>query len=109
MMCIFCGSPNKIRYGTFEGVQRYFYKYCQRKFADNQALSHMKIPAEAVSSAIGCYFSGMPLDAIQRHLNQQYGVYMSELGIYDWVVRFAKEEVDRKLTLHNVSRGQGRR
>ena len=95
MMCKYCGSSNVIKFGTFEGVQRYWCKDCQRKFAANQALPHMKTPAKVVASALSCYFGGMPLDAIQRHLNQQYGVYMSESGIYNWVVRFAKEAVER--------------
>jgi len=37
----------------------------------------------------------MPLDAIQRHLQQQYGIYFSESGIYNWVIRFSKLAVER--------------
>jgi transposase-like protein len=37
----------------------------------------------------------MPLDAIQRHLDQQFGVYYSEMGIYNWVKRFSREAVNR--------------
>jgi putative transposase len=37
----------------------------------------------------------MPLDAIQRHLQQQFGAYYTEMGIYNWVRRFAEEAVDR--------------
>jgi len=55
----------------------------------------MKTPIKTISSALSCYFGGMPLDAIQRHLQQQYGTYYSEMGIYNWVIRFAKEAVDR--------------
>jgi len=81
--CKYCGSPNIIRYGTFEGIQRYWCKDCQRKFADNQALPKMRTPQKAVASALSCYFGGMPLDSIQRHLQQQYNIYMSESGIYN--------------------------
>jgi transposase-like protein len=95
IQCKYCNSPSIVKFGTFEGVQRYWCKDCQRKFADNQALPKMKTPTRAVSSALSCYFGGMPLDAIQRHLNQQYGIYMSESGIYNWVVRFAKEAVEK--------------
>jgi transposase-like protein len=55
----------------------------------------MKTPVRVIASAMSCYFSGMPLDAIQRHLQQQYDIYMSEVGIYYWVVRFAREAVNR--------------
>lgn len=93
--CKHCGSSNIIKYGTFEGVQRYFCKDCKRKFADNKALPKMKTPAKVVASAMSCYFGGMPLDAVQRHIEQQYGIYLSESGIYNWVVRFSKEAVQR--------------
>jgi putative transposase len=37
----------------------------------------------------------MPLDAIQRHLQQQFGIYYSEMGIYNCIKRFSKEAVNR--------------
>lgn len=93
--CKYCGSPNIVKFGTFEGIQRYWCKDCKRKFADNKALPKMKTPISVISAALSCYFGGMPLDAIQRHLQQQYGTYYSEMGIYNWVVRFSKEAIDR--------------
>ena len=93
--CKYCNSHNVVKFGTFEGVQRYWCKDCKRKFADNKALPKMKTSKEIISSALSCYFGGMPLDAVQRHLQQQFGTYFSESGIYYWVVRFSKEAVDR--------------
>lgn len=93
--CKYCQSPNVIKFGTFNGVQRYWCKDCKRKFADNRALPKMKTDVNIISSALSCYFGGMPLDAIQRHLQQQFKVYYSEMGIYNWVKRFSKEAVDR--------------
>jgi len=55
----------------------------------------MKTDTKIISSALSCYYGGMPLDAIQRHLQQQFGVYYSEMGIYNWVKRFSKEAIDR--------------
>ena len=93
--CKYCNSSNIVKFGTFEGVQRYWCKDCKRKFADNDALPKMKTPIRIISSALSCYFGGMPLDAIQRHLQQQYGTYYSEMGIYNWVIRFSKEAINR--------------
>ena len=95
MICKYCQSENVVKYGTHEGIQRYWCKDCKRKFADNKALPEMKTPISHISAALSCYFSGMPLDAIQRHLHQQFRVYYSEMGIYNWVKRFAKEAIDR--------------
>jgi transposase-like protein len=32
MNCKYCGSANVVKYGTHNGVQRYWYKDCKRKF-----------------------------------------------------------------------------
>jgi transposase-like protein len=37
----------------------------------------------------------MPLDAIQRHLQQQFNAYYTEMGIYNWIRRFSEEAVNR--------------
>jgi len=95
VICKYCGSTNVVKYGTHEGIQRYYCKVCKRKFVPNRALPKMKTPMNVIASALSCYFGGMPLDAVQRHLDQQYGIYLSEAGIYNWIVRFAKEVVNR--------------
>ena len=92
--CKYCGSPNVVKFGTFNGIQRYWCKDCKRKFVANK-LPKMKTPTSHISAALSCYFGGMPLDSIQRHLQQQFGIYYSEMGIYNWVKRFSKEAVDR--------------
>jgi len=95
LVCKYCGSPDVIKFGTFQGIQRYWCKDCRRKFADNKALPTMKTPIEHISTALSCYFGGMPLDAIQRHLQQQFNAYYTEMGIYNWIRRFSEEAVNR--------------
>jgi transposase-like protein len=55
----------------------------------------MKTDVNIISAALSCYFGGMPPDVIQRHLQQQFHIYYSEMGIYNWVKRFSKEAVNR--------------
>ena len=93
--CKHCQSPHVTKFGTYQGIQRYWCKDCKRKFADNQALPTMKTPIKHIASALSCYYGGMSLDAIQRHLQQQFGKYYTEMGIYNWVIRFSKEAIDR--------------
>jgi putative transposase len=100
--CKYCGSPNVVKFGTFNGIQRYWCKDCKRKFADNRALPKMKTDANIISAALSCYFGGMPLDAIQRHLEQQYHHYYSEMGIYNWIRRFSKEAARRAQDFHPI-------
>jgi putative transposase len=100
--CKYCNSPNVIKFGTFQGIQRYWCKDCKRKFADNKALPTMKTPVEHISAALSCYFGGMPLDAIQRHLQQQFHVYYTEMGIYNWIRRFSQEAIGRVKDFHPI-------
>ena len=95
MNCKYCQSPNVVKFGTFRGIQRYWCKDCKRKFADNEALPKMKTPVRHVSAALSCYYGGMPLDSIQRHLYRQFKVYYSEMGIHNWIKRFSKEAIER--------------
>ena len=51
----------------------------------------MKTPARQIASALGMYFGGMPLDAIQQQFRQDYDLDMSESNYWNWVKRFTKE------------------
>ena len=99
--CKYCDSPNVVKYGTFNGIQRYWCKDCKRKFVLG-TLPKMKTDTKVISAALSCYFGGMPLDAIQRHLEQQYHHYYTEMGIYNWIRRFAKEAVEKTKDFHPV-------
>ena len=80
--CKYCGSPHVVRFGTYKGIQRWWRKKCQRKFVENKALPKMKTPVRHIASALSMYYGGMSLNAIRRHLNQQYGYAPSESTIY---------------------------
>ena len=53
----------------------------------------MKTPAKQIASALGMYYGGMPLDAIQQQFKQDYNLDMSESNYWNWVKRFTKEAV----------------
>ncbi|MCP3682599.1 MAG: DDE-type integrase/transposase/recombinase [bacterium] len=93
--CKYCNSEATTKYGTYHGNPRYWCKVCKRKFTDNDALPKMKTNKRIIASALSCWYSGMPLDAIQRYLKQQFDIYFSESGIYNWVVRFSKQAIER--------------
>ncbi|MDD5338156.1 MAG: DDE-type integrase/transposase/recombinase [Dehalococcoidales bacterium] len=93
--CKHCHSQNIRKYGTYKGEQRYWCNECKRKFADDNTLYKMKTPAKQVASALGMYFGGMPLDSIQRQLEQDYGIRMSESGIWYWVARFSRDAMEK--------------
>jgi len=91
--CKFCGFGHVIKFGTFNGIQRYYCKDCQRKFTELDTLPKMKTPINEIGSALNMYYGGSPIDAIQSNLQQSYGKYLSEPAIYKWIVRFTKEAI----------------
>jgi transposase-like protein len=51
----------------------------------------MKTPAKQIASAMGMYYGGMSLDAIQQQFKQDYDLEMSESNYWNWVKRFTQE------------------
>ena len=88
--CKFCGSRRIVRYGHYQGHQRWWCKDCNRKFADNDAPPNMKTPAVQIASAIATFYEGMSLNAIRRHLEQTYNNCPSDSTIYEWVTKYTK-------------------
>ncbi|MBN1643419.1 MAG: IS1 family transposase [Dehalococcoidales bacterium] len=98
--CKYCGALETVKYGTFEGMQRHFCKICRRKFADNDALPGMKTPVWVISSVLHYYYEGMSIGAIQKQINQEHGAYYAESSIYNWVMRFSKQAIERAESFH---------
>lgn len=93
IVCKYCGSHKVIRYGTYNGQQRFWCKDCKRKFADNGALPDMQTPVEQIGTAIGMFYEGQSLNSITRLQTQIYGSYPSDSTIYRWVSRFTRRAV----------------
>jgi transposase-like protein len=60
----------------------------------------MKTSIDIISDALDSYYGGMPLDSIQRNLEQQYSNRFAESGIYNWIVRFSKTAAEKASTFH---------
>ncbi len=94
MKCKYCGSVNLVKYGTYQGVQKYLCKNCGHTFSNNAAIPYMHIPLFCVGAALSAYYRGMSFEKIRRHLEQQYGVCPSKSTLYYWLVRFTKKAVE---------------
>ena len=93
--CKFCGSSSDvIKYGQFQGIQRYFCKKCARKFVDKDTLPRMKTSIKYIATALNMYYEGVSLSSISKEIKQQYGNSSSIVSIYNWVFRFTKEGLD---------------
>lgn len=56
-------------------------------------ITKMKTPAKQIASALGMYYGGMSLDAIEQQFKQDYNAEMSESNYWNWVKRFTREAV----------------
>ena len=61
--------------------------------ADNTRIPKMKTSARQIASALGMYYGGMSLDAIEQQFRQDHDLSMSESNYWNWVKRFTKEAV----------------
>ncbi|MEW6034655.1 MAG: DDE-type integrase/transposase/recombinase [Chloroflexota bacterium] len=86
--CKNCGSDAVVKYGQYKGIQRYFCKACQRKFKGDNALFHMKVSPEHISTALSMYYSGSSISDIRNHLKQEHGYYPSKSVVFDWVNKY---------------------
>jgi putative transposase len=60
---------------------------------DDTRIFKMKTPAKQIASALGMYYGGMSLDAVEQQFKQDYGLDMSESNYWNWVKRFTKEAI----------------
>jgi len=56
-------------------------------------IAKMKTPSRQIASAMGMYYGGMSLDAIQQQFRQDHDLDMSESNYWNWVVRFTKQAI----------------
>ncbi len=63
------------------------------QIADDSRIYKMKTPAKQIAAALGMYYGGMALDAIQQQFRQDYDQEMSESNYWNWVKRFTREAV----------------
>ena len=100
VICKHCGSGGVVKYGTYKGVQRYWCKVCQKKFKGDNALFHMKVPPEYISSALSMYYSGSSIKDICDHLNQEHGYHPSKHVVFNWVEKFTPIAVNHFKDVH---------
>lgn len=92
--CKYCGRGGVVKFGTHKGKQLYWCKACRRKFRANKNLFGMRTPTKQIATALNCYYEGMSIKAIRRHLQQEYGDTPSTATIYEWIMRYTQYAID---------------
>ena len=86
--CKYCGSTACVKFGKYKNTQIYWCKVCKRTFKGDNALFHMKVPAEYVSSALSMYYSGSSINDIRNYLKQEHNYYPSKSVVFQWVDKY---------------------
>lgn len=98
--CKYCGSEAVNKYGSYKGIPRYWCKVCQRKFKGDDALFHMKVSPEHISTALSMYYSGSSISDIRNHLKQEHGYYPSKHVVFEWVDKFTSIAANQFRDVH---------
>jgi putative transposase len=88
VVCKYCNSPNVVKYGFVEGVQKYLCKDCHRKFSADDHLYRMKTPTHQVVDALNDYYEGKSIGDICRSQLAQYGSQPSTKTVYGWITKY---------------------
>jgi putative transposase len=93
-LCARCQSGYVILYGkrqTKAGVvRRYLCKSCGFRFTGRDGFKRRRADPEKIALALDLYFRGMSVRKIAEHFGQVYGLKMSHVTVYKWVVHFGK-------------------
>lgn len=92
--CPRCDSKDVVRYGKYKNEQQWWCNTCGHKFADNEAVLHMKTPIKEIADALNDYYGGKSINSIRLGLQQQYNHKPSESTVYRWLVRFTNKAIE---------------
>ncbi len=93
--CPHCGSEAIVKFGTYKGTQRYYCKFCHRKFRWVDKQFKMKSSTEQVATALHDYYDGgSSVRAIGRHVLQETGSTPSTATIYEWIQKYTEYLTD---------------
>jgi len=89
IVCKYCGLSTVSRCGSYNGVQRYYCKSCQRKFKDDTSAFHARVPSEIINTALSLFYNGSRTCDIIRILKQEYNFNPSRGLVYQWISKYS--------------------
>lgn len=102
MACKYCGSEKVVKNGMVRGKQQYFCKNCKHQFIEGSDFPKMRIESHIISSSIDLYFEGLSVRKIQTQIEKLFGVHVSQVTVWKWIMKYSKlvSEYVETLTPH---------
>jgi putative transposase len=93
--CPHCDSEAVVKYGKYKGTQRYYCKFCHRKFRWGDKQFKMKVSTEQVATALHDYYDGgSSVRAISRHVLLETDKAPSTATVYEWIQKYTQYLTD---------------
>lgn len=89
MNCKYCDSENVVKNGTVKGEQVYKCKSCGHRFTEGSAFPKMRTESRIISSSINFYFEGLSIRKISTQIEKLYGVHVSNVSIWKWIMKYS--------------------
>lgn len=86
--CRYCDSEAIVRFGQYKNVPRYWCKSCGRKFKNDSASFHGKVPSAYVTRALAEFYTGSSINDIRDGLWQDYKYRPSQSIVWKWIIKY---------------------
>jgi transposase-like protein len=89
MDCKYCYSENVVKNGYVKGEQVYKCKNCGHRFTGGSDFPKMRTKSQIISSSIDFYFEGLSIRKISTQIEKLYGVHISNVSIWKWIMKYS--------------------
>lgn len=90
MQCKYCESEHVVKNGSVNGQQVFKCKACGHRFTEGSDFPKMRTQARVISSSIDLYFEGLSVRKIQTQIKKLFGVDVSQMAVWKWIMKYSK-------------------
>jgi transposase-like protein len=89
MQCKYCESENVVKNGSVKDEQVFKCKDCGHRFIEGSDFPKMRTKSRVISSSIDFYFEGLSVRKIQTQIEKLYGVHVSQVAVWKWIMKYS--------------------
>ncbi len=89
MICKYCQSESVVKHGMKGDKQRYLCKTCGHKFVEGSDFPRMRTESRIISASLDLYFEGLSVRKIQTQIEKLYGVCVSQVTVWKWLMKYS--------------------
>lgn len=86
--CKYCNSERVVKAGKRNGKQRYLCKDCKHRFVNQNHHVRMRVPKEAIATALELYYDGLSLRKVAKHIQKIFKVNANHMTIRNWIDKY---------------------